>query len=366
MRHLNIMIKPVSDTCNINCEYCFYKDVRKDEDHSKFDCMTLETLEMIVRRSFAFATSKIVFGFHGGEPLLAGIEYYKAFFKLVNKHRKPGVDIEYYIQTNGLLINDYWVKLFKKNQVLIGLSIDGDQLAHDCFRCSYGGKGTFEQVIEGYKKLVKNKVDVNILQVIHQGNISRPIEMYDFYKSIGVKFLQVSPIIAPLGIRKMTKPFEIGASQLAQYLILLFKMWLEDIENKEGIAITYFEQIVNKLKGHQSLSCGLQGQCSIQTVIEKDGSVYPCDFYAHKSYTLGNIKDDSIMTLLTKDTSRSFLKDSEKLGKVCQKCKWNGLCLMSCRRYQEMFGKKQKNVYCQGFKDFLDEATILLEEAGMV
>jgi uncharacterized protein len=78
-----------------------------------------------------------------------GLAFFRAIDRLVEKYRKPGMRVEYTIQTNGTLLDDAWAAFFKQHNFLVGISIDGPQAMHDAYRVDKGGQPTFDKVMRG-------------------------------------------------------------------------------------------------------------------------------------------------------------------------------------------------------------------------
>ena len=143
MPALSIMVKPVSGACNMRCKYCFYTDVMENRETPCFPRMTLETLETLVRRAIRHADGPISFAFQGGEPTLAGLDFYRALVEFERRYNTRGLPIDNSLQTNGYALSDEMIEFFAREHFLLGVSLDGDALAHDLMRVDQGGNPTF-------------------------------------------------------------------------------------------------------------------------------------------------------------------------------------------------------------------------------
>lgn len=123
--------------------YCFYKDVASQRAQACYGLLPLEQMERVITAGLEYAEHICSFAFQGGEPTLAGLEFYKAVIELQKKHQKPGVRIQNAIQTNGYLINEEWARFFAQNHFLVGLSLDGPAEIHNLNRRDPAGRGTF-------------------------------------------------------------------------------------------------------------------------------------------------------------------------------------------------------------------------------
>ena len=166
MRHVSLLIKPASSLCNMRCRYCFYADVSEHRTVNNYGLMTPELQEKMVENAFRTATESVSFAFQGGEPTLAGLEYFRRHVRLCKKYQMPGIRVSQSVQTNGLLLDDEWAAFFAENQFLVGLSLDGPKEIHDANRRDAAGKGTFSAVMEAGRLLKKHGVPFNILCVV--------------------------------------------------------------------------------------------------------------------------------------------------------------------------------------------------------
>ena len=182
---MNILIKPASSSCNLRCEYCFYHDEASNRDIRSFGMMSTDTLEAIVSKAFAAAKTACAFGFQGGEPILAGIDFFKAFVALVKKHNTRNIAVSFALQTNGTLIDDSWAQFFADNNFLIGLSLDGNQAIHDQYRNDAVGNGTFKTVRRAAKILDAHNAQFNVLCVVTADAAAQAKSLYRFFMHNG-------------------------------------------------------------------------------------------------------------------------------------------------------------------------------------
>ncbi|MBR3129895.1 MAG: radical SAM protein, partial [Clostridia bacterium] len=298
MRNLSVLIKPASHQCNINCRYCFYKDEMKLLRHTPEQRMRIETLETLVKRAFEFADGSISFVFQGGEPTLMGLPFYETFFKLVQRYNTSRAQVSCSIQTNGILLDDAWCRFLSKNHVLVGLSYDGTAEVNDRNRIDYRGTGTSDRVICAIRKLQQYGVEYNILAVITHQSVPNASKIYKELKQLGVGYLQIIPVLEPIGSMRGTQPYSLSNEELAGFLCELFDLWYADFVQGNALCVTYFENIVYKMMGNPLYQCSMNGSCMIEMVTEANGDVYPCDFYVGDEWKLGNIQTDSFLTML--------------------------------------------------------------------
>ncbi len=192
----SLLIKPASALCNLDCTYCFYLDRAADPyEASRSRIMSRETLEELVQGYLEYSYPQAAFAFQGGEPTLAGLEFFESLVRLQRKFGRPGHEISNSIQTNGILLTEEWCRLFRDYEFLVGLSLDGPRDVHDAYRVKKGGQGTWEQVMAAMKLLQRERVEFNILAVVSQANVRRAAEVYRFFRELGVEYLQFIPLV---------------------------------------------------------------------------------------------------------------------------------------------------------------------------
>ncbi len=346
MPPLSIMIKPASSLCNMRCEYCFYHNVVSLRDVESYGVMTLDTAEGLIKKALKFANGEsVAFAFQGGEPLLAGHDYFREFVKIVKNNNCLNSQIFYSLQTNGTLINDEWCELFKENNFLVGLSLDGDYV-NNRFRLEQNGNNSFYKILTSAQKLKKYEVNFNVLTVL-TGNCADNIdEIYRFFKSKNFKFLQFIPCLRPFGDKSESEMFMTN-EQYASFLIKCFNYYVKDYVRGDYTSVRYFDNLVAIYLRRQPEQCGMCGRCSHQFVVEGNGNVYPCDFYCTDEWLLGNINNSDFNTLANCDKAISFLKESLSVPKECKECKFYPLCRsQGCKR------QKQDRDYCNAYKSF--------------
>lgn len=297
MKYFNALIKPASSHCNMKCKYCFYHDISSKREIYCGDIMTNETSKMIIHKILNYFVEdvEITFAFQGGEPTLAGIEYFKYFIDYVNSYKKEYHHIRYSIQTNSILLDEEWIKLFKNYQFLVGISLDGFKENHDKVRVLKNNKSTYELVMKNIQLLKDNNITYNILTVLTSSLSKHPKEYFVFYKQ-------------------------------------LFPLWFNELNKGNNISFNYFDNLILLFNKQYPYQCGYLGYCSMQFVIESDGSVYPCDFYCLDSYKIGNMMEHDITQLIKSKILYQFVKEEKRISKLCQTCKFKGICNGNCKR----------------------------------
>jgi uncharacterized protein len=350
MPPLTIMLKPASSLCNLNCKYCFYKDVAANRLQTSYGLMTHDTLITILSKSFSYASDWFAIAFQGGEPTLAGLDFYKDVIALVNDNNINHLPIHYSIQTNGYLLSKEWASFFHDNHFLVGLSIDGTIHTHDTYRKNPLGNDTFTEIMKTVDLFNQYYVDYNILTVVTDKVSSSIQKIYKFYKKKNFQFLQFIPCLRPFD--DANSPILLSKEAYKSFLCDLFDLWYEDIMNGKIVSIRQFENYLMMLKGYQPESCDMTGHCSIQYIIEANGDIYPCDFYVLDEYKLGNIFTESFENILNDPVSNRFIEQSNNNYSDCANCEYYFLCKGGCRRYRQMAISNEPNFFCDSFKSF--------------
>ena len=348
MNDVTILVKPASSLCNMRCDYCFYNDVSEKRKVYSYGIMEDATLQAMIQRAFAFAKRSVSFVFQGGEPTLAGLDFFKKAVAYQQEYAKGGVAVYNSIQTNGINIDSRWASFFKENDFFVGVSLDGGALLHDKHRKLSSGEGSYERVMQGIKALKTHAVPFNILAVISADSAADPNGVYNALSRYG--HLQFIPLIDVAESEK--NGTQIGGAEYGRFLTEIFNYYYRDIFRGKYVSIRDFDCYVNTLQGMPPFSCSMKGLCGGYFTIEADGSVYPCDFYVTDEYRLGNIKTDSFFTLEKSEVGIEFIGSSAKLHEDCVACKWYFLCKGGCRRYRDPVSGLNK--FCSGYKYFFE------------
>ncbi len=296
---------------------------------------------------------QVNFAFQGGEPLLAGPDFYVSFFEKV---KKANIKATYLFQTNGIALTsekcEEYLKLFKENNCLIGLSVDGQRKMHDATRIDHNGSGTYDTVMQAYKLLKNANIEVNFLTVLSKAVLTHPKLLYDFYRNSGIKYVQLIPCLPPLNEteRKDNK----YSMLLAAFWIQFYDLWKKDfLSGKSYFEVREFSAILSGLSGKRVETCIFPGKCSPQLVVEADGSTYPCDFYVLPQYRTGSVLSDSLEDTLRSVNMLRFAKDNPPLQSQCLKCRYSVLCKGGCRRMRQLWQSDPENCAMRLFLDHI-------------
>ena len=350
---LTLLIKPASGACDHRCRYCFYSDVAEHREAGFRGMMSRETLELVLRRAFETGARQINLAWQGGEPTLAGLDFFEHMALRVKALTPPGVTVTQALQTHGGLLDEYWCRFFKKEGFLIGLSLDGPKEYHDALRLDARGRGTFQSVMRAAALLAQHRVDFNILTVVNGYNARHAAQLYRFFDRSGFRYLQFIPCLEPLDAPDPA-PFSLTASAYGRFLTELYRLWEADWRAGRYVSIRHIDNAIRILAGYPSEECGTRGRCSLYTVIEADGTAYPCDFYCLDRYALGNLADSTIEALQHTPAAEAFLAPSLTLPEACQRCPYGFLCRGGCRRHRDIGGVLGDNRFCQGLKAYYE------------
>ncbi len=344
MKNLCMLIKPSSSKCNLNCTYCFYNDIAEHRLNRDCGFMNEATLQSIVEKSIAYAENgTVIYIFQGGEPTLAGLEFFRSFHSCVDE-KKKNVNVKFAIQTNGILVNQEWADLFKKHNYLVGLSLDGTREIHDFYRRDSAGKSSYHRVAGALKILQEKGVSFNVLSVVTKRISKRITEVHKHLQKLGIRHIQYIPAMALVSGDDAEYVMSVG--EYTTFLKTLFDVWFDDITTGNYISLDYFDNILRLYRGDNPYVCHMVGRCSNQFVIEADGSVFPCDFYALDDYRLGSINEDSVEDIQNNPQLTDFISESLRYDD-CLKCRWLDICRNGCRRSRV----NGLNKYCEAYKE---------------
>lgn len=362
---LYVMLKPAGAHCNLACKYCYYMEKNKLYPTAQRHLMSDEMLEQFTREYIEAQTmNQVLFTWHGGEPLLRSIDFYRKALSLQQKYA-GGRRIDNVIQTNGTLLTDEWCEFFAQNHWLVGISIDGPQPYHDHYRLTAAGKPSWQKVMQGIKLLKKHGVEWNAMAVVNAYNVNHPLEFYRFFKENGCQFLQFTPIVERLTrhedgrtLASLADKNEIPLSeasvtpeQWGYFLCAIFDEWVRKDVGK--IFVEIFDCTLANWMGISPGICAYSKECGHAGVMEHNGDVYSCDHFVFPEYKLGNIRDHSLIDMLYGEQQQEFsrLKHSS-LPRQCKECDMEFACHGECpknRFMKDKYGDSGLNYLCPGY-----------------
>jgi uncharacterized protein len=360
-----VFVKPVGPACNMNCSYCYYPGKKElFLEHGRI-IMSDEILESYIRQHIDACTDRnITFSWHGGEPLLAGIDFFRKALEIQPRLKPQGKEIFNGIQTNGTLLDDDWCSFLSANGFIVGLSIDGPEKLHDANRRIANGQGTFTRVIRGFNLLQMYGVNPEILCVVSSVNVDYPLEIYKLFRKLGAEYITFLPLVekeaaSQSGVSKNSVP----ALKFGQFLSAIFDEW---VENDIGrIKVQVFEEAARSAFGQEHTLCIFKAECGGVPVVEHNGDFFPCDHYVDEQYKAGNIMEDSLLNLLNSENQKAFGKvKSATLPKYCNKCEVKPMCNGECPKNRISTtpdGETGLNYLCEGYKYFFSHCRPFVE-----
>ncbi|WP_261884464.1 anaerobic sulfatase maturase [Vibrio pomeroyi] len=357
----HLLVKPVGSKCNLDCHYCYY--LRKEERYQSGATMQMSDalLETYVQQYIAAQPKHIKFvdfSWQGGEPALRGLEFYERAVELQKKYARSGMTISNTFQSNGTLINEKWAKFFKKNNFLIGLSIDGDELNHDLGRPDVKGNGSYSRVLRGLSKLQKHKVQFNTLTVVHNDNAHLGKQTYQTLKKLGSNVIQFQPCVEHSLDRRGEKDWSLTPHQWGHFLCDVFDEWRKEDVGK--VHIQFFENTLGILAGQPSQMCFHSETCGQQMMLEHDGSIYSCDHYSYENHKVGDIESVDLGALASSSKQVEFgLNKWKSLPKRCRECDFRPMCNGGCPKERTSLTADLEpglNHLCFGYKKFFVHA----------
>lgn len=371
----HLMAKPTGAICNLDCKYCFFLSKEALYPGSKFrmedDLLDLYIRQVIEAQNFPHVT----IAWQGGEPTLMGLDFFKRAVELVDKYKRPHMQVEHSLQTNGTRLDDAWCEYFKQNNFLIGLSIDGPRAMHDAYRVDKGGNGTFDKVVYAAKLLKKHGVAFNILCTVHAENADHPLEIYRFFRDeLQAEFIQFIPIVERVTSETATtantgwgdgRPLytqagqqvterTIASEKWGAFLIAIFDEWVRRDVGK--VFLPMFEAALASWMKLPQAMCIFAETCGDALALEHNGDLYSCDHYVEDDYLLGNIRNTHMLELVASPKQRAFGKAKrDTLPDYCKKCDVRFACNGECPRnrfIETPDGQPGLNYLCAGYKSF--------------
>jgi len=361
-RPFHVMAKPVGAACNLACRYCYYLSKERLYPGSTLR-MSDEGLEEFIRQYIeAQPVLEISFVWQGGEPTLAGLDFYRQAVTLQQKYRKPGMQIQNAIQTNATLIDENWCRFFKENDFLVGVSLDGPQDLHDRYRVDRGGQGTFRRVMAGVELLQRFQVDFNILTTVHAANAGSPLEVYRFLRDdMQAQFIQFIPIVERQNESGFQEGYRVtrrsvSGKQYGRFLSTVFDEWVQ--QDVGQVFIQLFDVALAAWVGQPGGLCIFSETCGTAMVLEHNMDLYACDHFVEPDYLLGNLEKTALAEMAFSDGQIRFGNAKRDLLPLyCRDCEVLFVCHGGClknRIRKTPDGEEGLNILCEGYRAFFN------------
>ena len=361
MRSMTFLIKPASSLCDMRCRYCFYHDISDIREVKSMGIMSEATAQALIRAAFAAVEPGgfVQFTFQGGEPTLAGLDFFRRFLELEAQYRTRDIRVGHAIQTNGLHINAQWAAFLKQHDFLVGVSIDANQAIHDAYRMDALGKGTWERVTGALALLDSHGVESNILCVVSSAVAKNPQRVYASLRTLGDHPLQFIPCLDPMEAQRGGEKYSLKPEAYGRFLCGLFDCWYRDWKAGNYISIRTFDDYLRILMRMPPSTCAASGACGSYLVAEGDGSLYPCDFYVLDEWRIGSIHEMTVSEALASPVSVRFVREGALRPEACRNCPYFPICRGGCKRD---WTQQRRNYYCASFKAFFAYALPRLQE----
>ncbi|OGD16201.1 MAG: anaerobic sulfatase maturase [Candidatus Aminicenantes bacterium RBG_16_66_30] len=359
-RSFQVFVKPAGAACNLACGYCYYLGKGPGGRDDAPARMAADLLETYIARHIAASPDEIIrFSWHGGEPTILGIDYFRTIVAIERELCPPGRTIANGLQTNGTLLDEEWGRFLAAEGFLVGLSLDGPREIHDRHRLTRDGRSSYNETMRGYGILRRHGVPTDVLCVVGAHNAGRPLEVYSFFREIGASYLTFLPLVerrpgAPGGV----SPETVTPAAWGDFLCAVFDEWVDrDIGR---IKIQIVEEAARTAFGQEHSLCIFRPVCGDIPVLERDGDLFSCDHFVDAAHRLGNIRETPLAELLEGPAQRAFGQAKlDALPRVCRTCEVLDMCNGECPKNRFAVapdGEPSLNYLCAGYKKFFTHA----------
>lgn len=368
-REFQVFVKPVGARCNLTCSYCYYLDKKELYDQGSPLRMSDSILSEYIRQHIEATTEETVFfSWHGGEPLLAGLDFYRKAVEIQKKYLPAGKKVLNGIQTNGTLINEEWCSFFADEGFIAGVSIDGPEPFHNRFRKA-GNTSVFDRVIAGYSMLRSFGIPSEILCVVNAENMEHPVTVYDFFRQMGAEYITFLPLVERIpGTASEVSPHSVTAEGFGIFLSKVFDEWVE--KDVGTIKIQVIEEALRPVFGQAHTLCIFRENCGGVPVVERNGDFYSCDHYVDKEHLIGNITTSDLATMLDSSRQQAFgTAKSLTLPAFCRECEVKDMCNGECPKNRFLYtpdGEYGLNYLCSGYRLFFNHVRPFAEAVAAV
>jgi uncharacterized protein len=364
------MAKPAGPRCNLECAYCYYlgKEALLGRGSGR---MEEALLERYIAQRLASSPGPVVhFEWHGGEPCLMGLGYFRTIVRLQKEHCPAGKEISNGLQTNGSLIDRAWADFLAREGFSVGLSVDGPERLHDEYRRTRTGGPSHALAMRAYRLLRERGVFVNLLCVVHARNALEPEETYGFFRALGASHLQFLPLVHA-GVPRAGGglpggpliPEAARSEEIGEFLCRVFDIWIR--EDVGRIVVQTFDEALRPIHGVPHSLCVHRETCGDVAVLEKDGSFYACDHYVDPAHLIGNLRERDLSDLGCDPAMTAFgLAKRESLPRFCRDCDVLASCNGGCPKDRLALspdGESGLNVLCPAYKRFFHHSRSALE-----
>jgi uncharacterized protein len=354
------MIKPVCGACNLVCTYCYYRET-SEHFEGRAGRMSDDTLRGIIRTFCQSPHPCPHFSWQGGEPMLAGLDFFQKAVAYQQAFRREGQQIVNAFQTNGTLIDEAWCRFLKRWDMLVGISVDGPPEIHDKNRIYPNGRGSQADVLRGLRLLQDHQVEHNVLVLVHADNVRRPKEVIRFIRDLGEDFLQFIPCVVTGLDRSLPSHDAVDPIAYGEFLCEVFDEWMSDGPGR--FYVRMFNNLVLAAAGLEPEYCVFRRACAGCLLLEHNGDVFPCDFLVQPEWRMGNLRTDGLQQVYRHPRWAEFRRLKSQLPPACAECEYVTLCNGGCPR--DRFGGRlpggEPNYLCRGYKLLFEHARPAVE-----
>ncbi len=369
-REFQVFAKPVGPRCNMACSYCYYLDTENLFGLGGAFRMPEILLEEYIVQHIEASTEKVIsFSWHGGEPMMAGLDFFMKIVENQDRHYPKGRKIVNGIQTNGTLLNEVWCRFLADEEFVVGISLDGPREMHETYRKNADGSSTFEKTIKGFQMLRQHGILPEILCVVSAHNVEHPLQVYRYFKALGAQYITFLPLVMreagnPAGVSTDSVPSE----AFGDFLCAIFDEWKKEDIGKVKVQI--FEEATRTAFGQDHTLCIFKTTCGGVPVVEHNGDFFSCDHFVNDTHRIGNILETPLAKLLDSTEQKAFGR--AKLGtlpRYCLECGVRNMCGGECpknRFIQTPSGEEGLNYLCAGYKKFFTHCRPFVQEVAAV
>jgi len=365
------IILKVAGRCNIDCSYCYMYSRGSDYWKSVDRVISPGTVKEFSLRAKDFLDKyggRINVALHGGEPLIVGAKRLGEIVSTIQDTTQGRVDFS--IQTNGVSVDDDWLRWFAKNNVLVGVSLDGPAVVNDANRKTKNGRGTHHIVAKSVRKLVLASEQRRIrfgglISVIdpHQD----PLVMYNhFTRELGVRSFNLLLPDADHDTYSKYYP-NTPIRMFGDYLCQMYDIWIDDRDRpnipilRDALAVS-----VGRRSGTEQFGSGI----SPAVIVETNGSIQPHDVLRINNhgnqYTL-NVASNQLTDILDDPIYVEAIKEDRDRCTKCANCPVWDMCLggFVAHRYSSSRGYRNPSVYCEAIFRLISHAYFKLLNDGL-
>jgi len=370
MDDFQVFVKPVGAVGNLACQYCYYAEKEQLYPEERGFRMPEYLLEQyIIQHIRSSSGPELFFSWHGGEPTLAGLEFFERVVALQKKYLPENRSITNGLQTNGTLLTHEWCRFLKRENFVVGISLDGPENLHSSFRVRKDGQSCFEEVIRGYHLLKQYGIPCEILCVVNSVNVYYPLELYHFFKQLKAGFITFLPLVEKdTSSGKLVTERSVPSKAFGEFLCAIFDVWkTSDIGS---IKIQIIEEALRTAFGVEHTLCIFKTTCGGVPVLEHNGDFYSCDHFVDERHLLGNIRETPFQILLESPVQRVFGQAKlTSLPHYCLKCEVREMCNGACPKDRFITtpdGEPGLNYLCEGYKLFFNHCKPFIEQVALV